>query len=82
MNAENDVQSDLDLPETEYFEDTSDDIIDSSEEGILKHSYVFKNGIEIVQKRKQCVLRWVHFDNKKNRFWELLQRTLDTYQLV
>lgn len=64
MNAENDVQSDLDLPETEYFEDTSDDIIDSSEEGILKHSYVFKNGTEIVQKRKQCVLRWIHFDKK------------------
>lgn len=74
-NAENVVQNDLDLPETEYFEDTSDDIIDSSEEDVLKHSYVFKNGTEIVQRRKQCVLRWVHFDKEtdsENYFIELL----------
>lgn len=48
MNVENDVQSDFDLLEIEYFEDILDDIIDFLEEGILKYSYVFKNGIEIV----------------------------------
>lgn len=30
--------------------------IDFSEEEVLKHSYVFKNGTEIVQRRKQCIL--------------------------
>lgn len=73
-NAENVVQNDLDLPETEYFEDTSDDI-DSSEEDVLKHSYVFKKGTEIVQRRKQCLLRWVHIDKEtdsENYFRELL----------
>ena len=51
-----------DLLETEYVEDTSDDVICPSEEDILQHTYVFKNGIEIVQRKKLCVLRWVHFD--------------------
>lgn len=30
--------------------------IDFSEEEVLKHSYVFKNGTEIVKRRKQCIL--------------------------
>lgn len=45
----------------QYFEYTLDDIIDSSEEEVLKHSYVFKNDTEIEQRMKQWVLRWVHF---------------------
>lgn len=27
-----------------------------------KKSYMFRNGTEIVQRKKQCILRWVHFD--------------------
>ena len=30
----------------------------------MAQSYVFKNGTEIVQRRKPCVLRWVHFEKE------------------
>lgn len=58
----NEAQINHDLLETEYVEDTSDDIECSLEEDVLQHSYVFKNGTEIVLRRKPCILRWVHFD--------------------
>lgn len=51
-----------DLPETEYIEDTSDDVEDDSVDFELQKSYMFRNGTEIVQRKKQCILRWVHFD--------------------
>ena len=30
----------------------------------MARSYVFKKGTEIVQKRKLCILMWVHFDRE------------------
>lgn len=50
------------LPETECIEDTPDDIMCSLEDVVLQHSYVLKNGTEIVLRKKPYILRWVHFD--------------------
>lgn len=61
-----------DLPETE---DTSDDVEDDSVDFELQKSYMFRNGTEIFQRKKQCILRWVHFDVEKepeNFYRELL----------
>lgn len=30
----------------------------------LSQSYIFRNGVEIVKRKKPCVLRWVHFDKE------------------
>lgn len=50
------------LPETEYEEDNSDDIVDDYADVDLEQTYMFKNGTEIVKRKKQSILRWVHFD--------------------
>lgn len=41
-----------------------------------KKSYMFRNGTEIVQRKKQCILRWVHFDVETEPE-KILQRTTD-----
>lgn len=41
-----------DLPETEYIEDTSDDVEDDFADLELQKSYMFRNGTEIVQRKK------------------------------
>lgn len=50
------------LPETEYEEDNSDDIVDDYADVDLEQTYMFKNGTEIVKRKTQSILRWVHFD--------------------
>lgn len=53
------------LPENEYEEDMSEDYHYAPLEAVeLAQSYVYKNGVEIIKRKKPCVLRWVHFDKE------------------
>ncbi|XP_065942635.1 uncharacterized protein [Magallana gigas] len=53
------------LPENEYEEDISEDYHYAPlEVEELAQSYVYKNGVEVIKRKKPCVLRWVHFDKE------------------
>lgn len=53
------------LPENEYEEDMSKDYHYAPlEVEELVQSYVYKNGVEVIKRKKPCVLRWVHFDKE------------------
>lgn len=57
-------------PKSEEYlpENDDDDLSEDQESNLLveelSQSYVFRNGVEIVKRKKPCVLRWVHFDKE------------------
>ncbi|XP_062577467.1 uncharacterized protein LOC134239311 [Saccostrea cucullata] len=64
------------LPENEPDEETSDDAISVTIDScVFAQSYMFRNGTEIVKRKKTMVLRWVNFDvetDSEKHYRELL----------